>query len=128
MTQANAILYQLSTNTEIPTYENRLPIHRKVYDKANMEMYELYLEVKVLSPDCGLAGIKTDCLVFNNITHDPPTSNRWGDIQKNVMYHYIKNALLIKRRRLGLMCMNQLTSIGILSHGHQKTVTKTTKA
>ena len=23
------ILYQLSTNTEIPTYENALPIHRK---------------------------------------------------------------------------------------------------
>ena len=38
------ILYQLSTNTEIPTYENTLPIHRKDYDKAHMEMYELYLQ------------------------------------------------------------------------------------
>ena len=76
------ILYQLSTNTEIPTYENTLPIHRKIYDKANMEMYELYLEVKDFNPDCELVGIKTDCLVFNNITHDPPTSNRWGDIKK----------------------------------------------
>ena len=45
-------------------------------------MYELYLEVKDFNPDCELAGIKTDCLVFNNITHDPPTSNRWGDIKK----------------------------------------------
>lgn len=76
------ILYQLSTNTEIPTYENTLPIHRKIYDKANMEMYELYLEVKDFNPDCELVGIKTDCLVFNNITHDPPTSDRWGDIKK----------------------------------------------
>ena len=76
------IIYQLSKNTEIPTYENTLPIHRKIYDKANMEMYELYLEVKDFNPDCELVGIKTDCLVFNNITHDPPTSNRWGGIKK----------------------------------------------
>ena len=47
-----------------------------------MEMYELYLQVKDLNPDCELVGIKTDCLLFNNITHDPPTSNGWGDIKK----------------------------------------------
>ena len=47
-----------------------------------MEMYELYLEVKEFNLDCELAGIKTDCLVFNDTTHDPPTSNRWGDIKE----------------------------------------------
>ena len=46
-----------------------------------MEMYELYLQVKDLNPDCELVGIKTDCLLFNKITHDPPTSNGWGDIK-----------------------------------------------
>ena len=25
---------------------------------------------------------KTDCLVFNNVTTDPPTSNAWGGIKK----------------------------------------------
>ena len=49
------ILYQLSTHTEIPTYENALPIHRKIHAKANMEMCELYLEVKEFNPDCELA-------------------------------------------------------------------------
>ena len=44
-------------------------------------MYELYLQVKDLNPDCELVGIKTDCLLFNKITHDPPTSNGWGDIK-----------------------------------------------
>ena len=47
-----------------------------------MEMYELDLEVKDFNPDCELVGIKTDCLVFNNITHDPPTSNKWGGIKQ----------------------------------------------
>ena len=45
-------------------------------------MYELYLQVKDLNPDCELVKIITDCLRFNNITHDPPTSNGWGDIKK----------------------------------------------
>ena len=45
-------------------------------------MYELYLQVKDLNPDCELVGIETDRLLFNNITHDPPTSNGWGDINK----------------------------------------------
>ena len=76
------IIYQLSQKIEIPTYENTLPIHRKINDKANMEMYELYSQVKDLNPGCELVGIKTDCLVFNNITHDPPTSNGWGGIRK----------------------------------------------
>ena len=45
-------------------------------------MCELYLEVKEFNPDCGSAESKTDHLVFNNITHDPPTPNKWGDVKK----------------------------------------------
>ena len=120
------ILYQLSTNTEIPTYENTLPIHRKIYDKANMEMYELYLEVKDFNPDCELVGIKTDCLVFNNITHDPPTSNKLGGIKK-IDVPLLKECTVNQEKSLELICMNQLTLLGIQSHGHQKPVTKITK-
>ena len=79
--QNEPLLYQLSHKQDIPKYENTLPIHRKIYDKANMEMYELYLKIKQLNPKCELVGIKTDCLVFNNITTIPPTSDRWGDIK-----------------------------------------------
>ena len=76
------ILYHLTSSTEIPAYENTLPIHRKIYDKANMDMYELELQVKELNPNCELVGLKTDCLVFNNVTTYPPTSNAWGGIKK----------------------------------------------
>ena len=54
------ILYHRTPNIEIPAYENTLPIHRKIYDKANMDMYELELQVKELNPNCELVGIKTD--------------------------------------------------------------------
>lgn len=76
------ILYQMSVKSEIELYENTLPIHRKIYDKANMEMYETYLDIKKLNPNCEFIGIKTDCLVFNNIEVEPKISNKWGDIKK----------------------------------------------
>ena len=61
------MLYNVIGKTEVNKYENALPIQRKIYDIANMEMYELYLEVMALNPKAGLVGIKTDCLVFNRI-------------------------------------------------------------
>ena len=45
-------------------------------------MYELELQVKELNPKFELVGLNTDCLVFNNVTTDPPTSNAWGGIKK----------------------------------------------
>ena len=35
------IIYNIVYKNEISKYENTLPIHRKIYDIANMEMYEL---------------------------------------------------------------------------------------
>ena len=46
-----------------------------------MEMYELYANIKTNNPDCVFVGIKTDCLVFKNITNKPATSDKWGDIK-----------------------------------------------
>jgi hypothetical protein len=46
-----------------------------------MEMYELCMEIQDTNPHSKLVGIKTDCLVFQNITSKPPTSNKWGDIK-----------------------------------------------
>ena len=42
------MLYNIIDKIEISKYENTLPIHRRIYDIANMEMYELYLEVMAL--------------------------------------------------------------------------------
>ena len=81
--ESDPMIYRLSNKQHIPLYENTLPIHRKIYDKANMEMYviELYMEIKDTNPHSESVGIKTDCLVFKNITNTPPTSNKWGDIK-----------------------------------------------
>ena len=67
---------------QIPLHENTLPIHRQIYDIARMEMYELDLQIKELNPECELVGIKTDCLVYNNITNEPKTTTEWGGIKK----------------------------------------------
>ena len=64
-----------------------------------MEMYELELQVKELNPNCELVGIKTACLVFNNVTIDPPTSNRWGGIKKCDV-PLIKQCTVIQEKKL----------------------------
>ena len=40
------IIYQLTRNKDIPKWENTLPIHRKTYDIARMQMYEIDLEIE----------------------------------------------------------------------------------
>ena len=76
------MIYNVIDKTEISKYENTLPIHKKIYDIANMEMYELYLEVMSVSPRAELVGIKTDCLVFNKIKKDIALSNEIGGVKK----------------------------------------------
>ena len=84
------ILYNIVDKTEISKYENTLPIHRNIYDIANMEMYELYLEVMSLNPKAELIGIKTDCLVFNKIKKDIALSNEIGGVE-NVAFQTVIN-------------------------------------
>ena len=75
------IRYNVINKSEISKYENTLPIHRKIYDIANMEMYELYLEVMSLNPKAELVGIKADCLVFNKIKKDIVLSDKIGGVK-----------------------------------------------
>ena len=84
------ILYDITDKTEISKCENTLPIHRKIYDIANMEMYELYLEVMALNPTAELVGIKTDCSVFNRIKQDIEPNDEIGGV-KNVGYLAVIN-------------------------------------
>ena len=45
-------------------------------------MNEIDLEIKRLNPYCERAGVKADCLAYNNITIQPHTSTAWGQIKK----------------------------------------------
>ena len=76
------MLYKLSIDRNIPTYENTLPNHRKIYDIAKMEVYELHRKIEELNPECELVGVKTYCLVYNNTTNQPLICTKWGGIKK----------------------------------------------
>ena len=76
------LIYKLVYNNEYPLYDNSLPIHRKIYDKANMDLYEIHLEVKRFNPKCKSVGIKTYCLVYKNITTEIETSDKWGGVKR----------------------------------------------
>ena len=76
------IIYQLSGNKGIHMWGNTLPIHRHIYDIVRMQRYDTDLYIKILSPDCELAGVKADCLAYTNITTLPHTSTAWGHIKK----------------------------------------------
>ena len=86
------MLYSVIDKTEISKYENTLPIHRTIYDIANMEMYELYLEVMSLNPKAELVGITTDGLVFNSIKKDIELSDEIGGV-KHVGYQKVTDIL-----------------------------------
>jgi len=75
------LIYRISYKKELPLYNNALPIHRKIYDKALMEMFELDRQIKNTNEHCELVGIKTDCLVYKNVTNLPQTSDKWGGIK-----------------------------------------------
>ena len=47
-----------------------------------MRMYEIDVEIKQLNPNCEIAGIKADCLAYNNVMTLPHTSTAWGHIKK----------------------------------------------
>ena len=76
------MLYKLSIDRKVPMYENTLSIHRKLYDIAKNEVYELYRKIEELNPECELVGVKTYCLICNTFTNQPSTCTKWGGIKK----------------------------------------------
>ena len=48
-----------------------------------MEVYELHRKIEELNPECELVGVKTNCLVYNNITNQPSTCTKWGGIKQS---------------------------------------------
>ncbi len=78
----DTIFKSIHIKNEIIIYKTTLPIQRKGYDVANMEMYELYLSVVHINPDCKLIHIKTDCLTFEGVENDIKLGDKWGEIKK----------------------------------------------
>ena len=51
-TETKPMLYRISAKTAISKYDNTLPIQRKIYDLAMLEMYELFVKAKAINPNC----------------------------------------------------------------------------
>ena len=70
------MLYKLSIGRGTPMYENALPIHREICDIVKMEVYGLHRKMEESNPECELVGVKTDGLIYNNITNQPLTCTK----------------------------------------------------
>ncbi len=62
--QDTPFLYKVEIINEIKLFEIALPIHRKVYDVANMTIYEYYNKIKELNTRASLIGIKNGLLII----------------------------------------------------------------
>ena len=66
-----------------PLFNNSLPIHRKIYDIANMMVYKKHLYITSLNPRAELVRIKTDLLGYINIDNEIQTNDtKWGDVKR----------------------------------------------
>ena len=80
-TETKPMLYRISAKAAISKYDNTLPIQRQIYDLAMLEMYELFVKVKAVNPNCKITGIKTDCIAFDNAPNLIETNNKWGGVK-----------------------------------------------
>ena len=48
-----------------------------------MEVYGIHRKIEELNPECGLVGVKTNCLVYNKNTNQSLTCTKWGSIKQS---------------------------------------------
>ncbi len=68
---------------KIPMFNNALPIHRKIYDIANMMVYKKHLCITSLNPRAELVRVKTDLLGYVDIDREIDTDDyTWGEVKR----------------------------------------------
>ena len=78
------MVWLININKKTPVYKNVLPIHRKIYDVANMMVYKKHLHIMSLNPRAELVRVKTDLLGYINIDNEIPTDyHTWGVLNAN---------------------------------------------
>ena len=66
-----------------PLFNSSLPVHRKIYDIANMMVYKKHLYITSLNPRAELVRIKTDLLGYINIDNEIQTNDtKWGEVKR----------------------------------------------
>ena len=58
--QFDPMVWMINVSKKTPLFNNSLPIHRKIYDIANMMVYKKHLHITSLNPRAELVRVKTD--------------------------------------------------------------------
>ena len=81
--QVNPMVWMVCTSKKTPLYNNSLPIHRKIYDIANMKVYKQHLYITSINPRAELARIKVDSVGYTGIDNEIETDDyTWGKVKR----------------------------------------------
>ena len=81
--QFDPMVWMVHTSKKTPLFNNTLPLHRKIYDIANMLVYKKHLYITSLNPRAVLVRVKTDLLGYINIDHEIDTDDyEWGKVKR----------------------------------------------
>jgi len=81
--QVNPMVWMVRTSKKTPLYNNSLPIHRKIYDIANMKLYKQHLYITSLNPRAELVRIKVDLVGYTGIDNEIETDDyTWGKVKR----------------------------------------------
>ena len=77
------MVWMVNISKKTPLFNNTLPIHRKIYDIANMMVYKKHLYIMSLNPYAELVRVKTDLLGYINIDNEIKTDDyKWGEVKR----------------------------------------------
>lgn len=77
--QFEPMVWMPEVSNKTPSYNNALPIHKKLYDVANMMVYENHLQIMSFDPRAELVGVTTYSLCYINI--DNGIHFKWGEVK-----------------------------------------------
>ena len=81
--QVNPMVWMVRTSKTTPLYNNSLPIHRKIYDIANMKVHKQHLCITSINPRAGLVRIKVDLVGYTGIDNEIETDDyTWGKVTR----------------------------------------------
>jgi len=81
--QVNPMVWMVCTSKKTPLYNNSLPIHRKIYDIANMKLYKQHLYITSINPRAELVRIKVDLVGYTGIDNEIETDDyTWGKVKR----------------------------------------------
>ena len=81
--QFDPMVWMVRISKKTPVYNNSLPIHRNIYDIANMMVYKQHLQIMTFNPCAVLVRLKADLVGYTGIEHEIETDDyTWGKVKR----------------------------------------------